>query len=241
MKRWFILGVLGLGVLASCSVKEDRSDCPCWLTVRASYPNEAVSAWYGEKTLFEGLIGQQVDRKVPRGAVNVVTSLGSFTAPVGSQMDKLYATRTHVDTRGEEAEIAPFLNKQFATVYLEYSDTEDGRVGYTLEVFGQIKGADKRTLQPVDGTFRCLLEASSGRGYEVRLPRQKNDSVVINRYDTNGNMLSPIPLGKIIQEAGFDWEAESLGDIIILADIPATSFQITVMQWDGPITMTVTI
>ena len=50
MKRIVTLGILGLAVLVSCSVKEDRTDCPCWLTVRASYPNEVVSAWFGTHT-----------------------------------------------------------------------------------------------------------------------------------------------------------------------------------------------
>lgn len=27
MRRWILIGLLGLGALASCSVKEDRSDC----------------------------------------------------------------------------------------------------------------------------------------------------------------------------------------------------------------------
>ena len=155
--------------------------------------------------------------------------------------DELFASATTVDTRAEEVEIVPFLNKQFATVYLEYLDTENGRLNCILEAKGNVKGADRRTLQPVTGVFRCKVEESEERGYELRLPRQKDDSIVINRYDEKGDALSPIPLGQIIRQAGFDWQAESLGDIVILADVPTKSFQITVMQWDGPITMTVTI
>ena len=64
---------------------------------------------------------------------------------------------------------------------------------------------------------------------------------MLNRWTADGDELPSIPLGQIIQKAGFDWTTGSLGDIEILADIPATTFQITVMDWQGPITMTVTI
>ena len=127
MRRVIILGILGLVALGSCSVKEDRSDCPCWLTVRASYPNELVSAWYGTQPIFQDEDGQQVDRKVPRGDVDVVASRGRFTVPLGEQMAELFASVSHVDTRAEELEVIPHLHKQFATVYLEFQDTDDDK------------------------------------------------------------------------------------------------------------------
>ena len=63
---------------------------------------------------------------------------------------------------------------------------------------------------------------------------------MLNRWTADGEELSPIPLGQIIQKAGFDWTAENLGDVSILADLPAQTFQITVQDWYGPVTMTVT-
>ena len=146
-----------------------------------------------------------------------------------------------IDAFAEEMEIAPSLNKQFARVYLEFQDADDGRVDYTLEVQGNVKGADKHTLQPVEGTFRCTPDESSDRGYEVRVPRQKDDSLMLRQFNEDGEELSPIPIGQIIMKAGFDWTRESLGDISILANIPEMSFLITILDWEGPITMTVTI
>ena len=103
-----------------------------------------------------------------------------------------------------------------------------------------MKGADKRTLQPVTGPFRCTPTASSGRGYEVNVPRQKDDSLVLRQYDEDGVEFSPIPIGQIIRKAGFDWTQESLGDVSIIADIPESTFLITITDWDG-VSMTVKI
>ena len=44
-----------------------------------------------------------------------------------------------------------------------------------------------------------------------------------------------------IRKAGFDWTKESLGDVSILCDLPAQSFTITVMEWEGPVTFEITI
>lgn len=241
MKRIVTLGILGLAVLVSCSVKEDRTDCPCWLTVRASYPNEVVSAWYGTHTLFEGLMGEQIDRQVPRGTVDLVASRGNFTVPPGQQMDELFATALQVDTQCEEAEAIPFLNKQFARIYFLFKDAEDGRLDIRLEAIGYVRGVDKRTLEPLQGPFSCTPVENPDGGYVFRAPRQMDSSLMLNRWSKDGEELSPIPLGQIIEKAGFDWKEESLGDIQIQADIPASTFQITVMAWEGPITMTVTI
>jgi hypothetical protein len=156
-------------------------------------------------------------------------------------MDELFATAMQVDTQCEEAEAIPFLNKQFARIYFVFKEAEEGRLNIRLEAVGNIKGADKRTLEPVQGAFGCTPDDNPDGGYVFRAPRQKDNSLMLNRWTADGDELPSIPLGQIIQKAGFDWTTESLGDIEILADIPASSFQITVMDWQGPITMTVTI
>ena len=155
-------------------------------------------------------------------------------------MDELFATALQVDTQCEEAEVIPFLNKQFARIYLEFKEADEGRLNIIMEVSGNVKGADKRTLEPVQGAFSCTLDDNPDGGYVFRAPRQKDNSLLLNRWTAEGEELSPIPLGQIIQKAGFDWTAESLGDVSIMADMPTQTFQITVMDWYGPVTMTVT-
>lgn len=228
-------------LLTACSVKEDRGDCPCWLSVRGSGPDCKVSAWLGTRLLFEDLDGTQTDLQVPRGIVDVLVSHGDFLVPEGRQMNELFASLTPVDTQCEVSEVTPPLNKQFARINLEFVGSENGRMEGRLEVIGNVKGADRRTLVPVAGAFRCTPDESSDMGYEVRVPRQKDDSLMLLRYSQYGEVLSPIPLGQIIREVGYDWTQDSLSDIIIRADTSASTFRITVMKWDGPVIINVTI
>ena len=233
------MGILGLVALVSCSIKEDRSDCPCYLTVDAERA-VSVDGWFGTRSLFN-VIGGFVDRQVPRGIVDIVASHGRFSVPEGQQMDSLFARRIPVDTDGESAFARVTLCKNFATIELDFKDEDDGRTVYDLLATGTVSGADARTLEPVKGPFSCVPEpVTDGRGYAFRVPRQKDESLRLE-LSNNGSPVETIDLGYLIAKTGFDWKAESLGDIAILCDLPAHTFTITVKDWDGPVIFNITI
>ena len=233
------MGIAGLVALCSCSVKEDRSDCPCWITVMAK-ESTSLSAWYGSQRILDNHSGGLVDHTVPRGIVDIVASEGNFTVPEGQQMSELFAQLQHLDTDGEFASTGIELKKQFATVSLDFKDEADGRTGYDILIEGNYIGADNRTLAPIEGIFRCVPDEAKERGYTFRVPRQKDDSLrAVLTY--NGNEVDSIPIGVLIRKAGFDWTRESLGDVSILADLPAHTFTITIMEWEGPVTFDITI
>ena len=234
-----MIGILGLVALVSCSIKEDRSDCPCYLTVDAERVI-SVDGWFGTKSLFN-VIGGFVDRQVPRGIVDIVASHGRFSVPEGQQMDSLFAKRIPVDTDGESAYARVTLCKNFATIELDFKDEDDGRTDYDLLATGTISGADARSLNPVEGPFSFIPEPKTdGRGYAFRVPRQKDETLKL-LLSKDGNTVETIDLGHLIAKTGFDWKAESLGDIAILCDLPAHTFTITVKEWEGPVTFEITI
>ena len=237
--RMTVGAIAGLVALGSCSVKEDRSDCPCWLTVEAE-STATLTGWYGSQRIFDGHKGGFVDRMVPRGDVAIISSRGEFTVAEGRQMDELFAELLHVDTDGEKAFAKVQLKKQFATVTLDFKESEDGRTDYDIIVKGNIQGADFKTLEPKDGPFRCIPEAAPERGYQFRVPRQKDNSLMAELWSEDA-LVDTIPVGELIAKARFDWKRESLGDIRILADLPAKTFTITVMEWEGPVTFEITI
>lgn len=234
-----MMGILGLVALVSCSVKEDRSDCPCWITVIADKAI-SLSAWYGNQKILDNHRGGLEDHTVPRGIVDLVANKGVFIVPEGEQMGELFAQLQHLNTNAETAHTGIELQKQFATVYLDFKDEDDGRTGYDIQINGNYVGADIRTLAPVEGCFRCVPEDSPERGYMFRVPRQKDDSLsAVLSY--NGKEVETIPVGELIRKAGFDWTKQSLGDVSILADLPAHTFTITIMEWEGPVTFEITI
>ena len=233
------MGILGLVALVSCSVKEDRGDCPCYLTVDAER-TVSVDGWFGTRSLFN-VNGGFVDRQVPRGIVDIVASHGRFSIPEGQQMDSLFARRIPVDTDGESAYARVTLCKNFATIELDFKDEDDGRTDYDLLATGTISGVDVRSLNPVEGSFSFVPEPNTdGRGYAFRVPRQKDETLKL-LLSKDGNIVETIDLGYLVAKTGFDWKAESLGDIAILCDLPAHTFTITVKDWDGPVIFNITI
>lgn len=234
-----MMGILGLVALVSCSVKEDRGDCPCYLTVDAERA-VSVDGWFGTRSLFN-VNGGFVDRQVPRGIVDIVASHGRFSVPEGQQMDSLFARRIPVDTDGESAYARVTLCKNFATIELDFKDEDDGRTDYDLLATGTISGVDVRSLNPVEGSFSFVPEPNTdGRGYAFRVPRQKDETLKL-LLSKDGNTVETIDLGHLVAKTGFDWKAESLGDIAILCDLPAHTFTITVKDWDGPVIFNITI
>ena len=233
------MGILGLVALVSCSVKEERGDCPCYLTVDAER-TVSVDGWFGARSLFN-VNGGFVDRQVPRGIVDIVASHGRFSVPEGQQMDSLFARRIPVDTDGESAYARVTLCKNFATIELDFKDEDDGRTDYDLLATGTISGVDVRSLNPVEGPFSFIPEPKTdGRGYAFRVPRQKDETLKL-LLSKDGNIVETIDLGHLVAKTGFDWKAESLGDIAILCDLPAHTFTITVKEWEGPVTFEITI
>lgn len=233
------MGILGLVALVSCSVKEDRGDCPCYLTVDAER-TVSVDGWFGTRSLFN-VNGGFVDRQVPRGIVDIVASHGRFSIPEGQQMDSLFARRIPVDTDGESAYARVTLCKNFATIELDFKDEDDGRTDYDLLATGTISGVDARSLNPEEGSFSFVPEPNTdGRGYAFRVPRQKDETLKL-LLSKDGNIVETIDLGYLVAKTGFDWKAESLGDIAILCDLPAHTFTITVKDWDGPVIFNITI
>ena len=235
------MGILGLVALVSCSIKEDRSDAACWITVTADN-STSLSAWFGSQRILDNHQGGLEDHMVPRGIVDLVASVGDFTVPEGQQMNELFAQLIPLNTDGEFAYAGVELKKPFATVYLDFKEEDDGRASYDLEVAGTVSGADIHTLMPVEGVFRCTPKplADENRGYALRVPRQKDESLTL-RLLNQGEIVDTIPLGELIRKAGFDWTKESLGDVSILCDLPAHTFTITVMEWEGPVTFEITI
>ena len=201
----------------------------------------SLSAWFGNQRILDNHSGGLVDHTVPRGIVDLVASEGSFTAPEGEQMSELFAQLQHLETDGEFASTGIELKKQFATVSLDFKDEDDGRTEYDLLAIGNVSGADIRTLEPVEGVFRCPPDPIvDGRGYSFRVPRQKDDSLTL-LLQSNGDTVDTIPLGELIARAHFDWTRESLGDVAILCDIPARTFTISIMEWEGPVIFEITI
>ena len=241
-------------VLSSCSIKEDRSGCPCLLTVDLTKVLDTgitpPSWWDRGLTLVLYSGDREFDRmdcryeearpeyefKVPKGDVGVSGILGlsagtlsgrAVRYPEGVESDRLFVSGQTVACYGETARAVLEMNKQFSQVEIAGLETFDER----MEVTAGSSGLDVLTCEALEGRFRFPLACGDDGLCRFRMPRQQTDDLMILMYDGSGRLDNSIPLGKYLTAIGYDWTAPSLADVSIRIDYVAASIQIVVGDW----------
>ena len=207
--------------MAACSIKEDRTPCPCWLSIdftKVSQKNVNVAAW-GDAELFSERIAvkdylepESYEKTVPKGYVHtsvisgerdMVRSGAHLNIPLGHDADSIFAHAASVECLGEFAKDTAELHKQFARVFMTVEIPEGHEYPYTFRVCSDVCGMDMRDLSPVEGEFRYDLRLGVDNISMFCIPRQKEDGgqLRILIYD-KGEVIETIPLAQWINKMG---------------------------------------
>lgn len=225
---------------ASCSVKEDRSACPCILSLYTSeVPGKcvAVQVWNTDGGCVAGgeTDGGLLELEVPRGHLLVTACSGLASCqllggvvsiPRGAQMDELCAWRAEVDCSGEGASQLLFLHKQWATVNLQLQNYPDTGPAPVLKIEGMVNGYDLASGLPVEGGFLFRPTLGGSGDVAFRLPRQMGGELLL--------AVGPkvLAIGDMIVQSGYDWTAPDLDDIYMLVDYLDSTVKIWISDWE---------
>jgi|GEM_PF-1441914 len=255
MRKTIIL-TLALSLLLSvaCSVKEDRTDCPCWLDYHFHvYPRNLIhlSAWNGEQLFMEEInlsdYPKYYERTLSRGMVTTAAFVGksrmsirqdSLIIPRGFDCDSLLTYHNLVDCRGDSAQDTVKLHKQYSTIYLKMTNDEPGPYPFRLVVRSNVCGLRYTTDEPLDGEFEIeLQETFEYNSYEFRIPRQKDGSMAMDVY-RGEEQIGSINLGSAILEMmssseAFNWDSPDLGDIYLNVDLAKSKISVQVEPWNN--------
>ena len=250
----FIMFMTVMLLLPSCFVKEDRDECPCWMTVempdrvghdgsvvlrlRGNSDEDAMDCAFKMAETLNTEVGT-LEYEVPRGSVGVsVVNSARLAVPVGEQMDSLYGFFKPYHTRCESVKCDVELHKEFCTVSFTLVD-EHYESPYDIEVRGNISGVSPWDLVPVNGAFKYAPVAEEGV-YQVRVPRQVDASLEMVLL-SNQEIVSRLPLGEYIIRSGYDWAATDLSDVSVALDLEKQQVMVTVSGWDGVVMMDIVI
>ena len=238
----------------SCSIKEDRTACPCLLTVDLSRTLDAgitPPAWWDKGlqiSLFRnqecflsenhrlGQVQPAYDYPVEKGDVGVTGILGLEAGILsareiryreGCQADRLYVSSRVVPCYGETARTVLEMYKQFSNIEIRGLDSFD----YRMEVTAGCDGLDVLERKALEGPFRFVLHCDEDGVCRFRMPRQEHDDLRILLWDASGHLDNAIPLGAYMTGIGYDWHAPSLSDVSIHVDFVTASISITVDDW----------
>lgn len=253
----FFVSATFIALAVSCSVKEDRTPCPCWVEVHFEERGEVFApvnllgfsdGYTFNDTFRAELYPDCYVREVEKGMYHFVSMEGAgrnqklhdryMLIEYGEQADSVYWHHAQVDATGEEAKVVVDFAKQFATVFLDIRKEPGDMNSYAFSADGNVCGFDIITGEPVSGAFSCQPSPLPGSAITTfRVPRQKDDSMQLRiTYDDGEGHASSssYPLGEYIGRLGYDWTTPDLRDIHITVDVIGGRINIGVAGWEHP-------
>lgn len=237
----------------SC-VKENRVDCPCWLDIFVGEcepiaRNVTVSAHNNGRIFSEEIDVRDYpdfyEHTVGKGLVNVAAYAGRIyqvehydTLQIrrGYQCDSIFSHHNTVECFYEFAYDTLRLHKQFSTVFLKMDNPEGGPYPFRLVVKGNVNGIRFTDNEPTLGPFEYELQEYKDNEFRFRIPRQLDNSLIMEVYDKNDILLETLPFGEAIaahmkDDGSFTWKSLDLGDIYIGVDYSRAIVSVVVNAW----------
>ena len=253
--------LISIALAASCSVLEDREDCPCRLRVevrkrcRLTPEREIQIILRSDVTAVSREeshpLGEWQDlhfeMQIPKGTVRAdgyvglkhcLREDGCLSIPYGLPADSLYWVSGTAEAIGETAVLPLRIRKEYCRLSLEFLFDEEGAFPYTAVVRSTTAGLRLEDGSPVEGPFRCIPEETASARFETLIPRQlfPEDLILEIRRKSDppsGTPLSEIPFGRLIDGSGaFSWEDEDLKDLLFRFDYAHSELTLEVTDWE---------
>jgi len=237
-------------LLFSCSVKEDRLDCPVQLSLDiSSYGIEdqgLVISTTNENVIikqyyYPGLSDSLLLFSMPKGELFIsgITTLSScyvadmkVLCPEGRQYDRLFTYSNTIKAMGEYASDRIIMHKQYTLLELDLAHiiTKDDFVD-KLTVKGNYSGLDLIDGTPLTLPYKTRCDCIDSTHFLVRVPRQGDDRLELDLVMSSGKILT-FPIGTMLRQSGFDWNAEDLDDARIEIVTIEAGVTITIQDWE---------
>ena len=241
--------VLLLCCLASCYVKEDRSACPCFLSVAVENPSpgQPVGLRFrceGFELLREVTADTVLVVPVPKQEVEVLalsgaalpSDSGRLQIPLGYDSPPLYLFRGQVDARADTAFVNVLLHKHFCRLSMHFDGPPGWGEPYWAEVRGRVDGIDLDG-EPSGGDFSCRLD----NGGSVRRPRQDPEEELWLDVAMPDRVVRSFTLGTQMLNAGYDWTAADLEDLDLRLDFSVTTLTLHLGDFSSVVPLEVEI
>ena len=252
--RRLAAALIFVSAFASCTVKEDRTPCPCYVEFTFVERGEVFGivnlfGWkegerfrdsfdpvdYPDKYI-KAVSKEQLYITVYEGVKNQKIRGNNLIVDYGNQADSVYAYTEFVDATGEKAYVDVDFHRQFATVYLDIRKSPEDMNNYSFRVDGNTCGFNMIDFSPVMGAFRCVPTPTRESSIVTfRLPRQHDNSLTLHlSYDDKSGhpASSTLPLGIYIERLSYDWTQPDLQDIFMSVDIINGKLSIGVDGWE---------
>lgn len=241
-------------LLASCSIKEDRSGCPCYLIldvdnfVDGGFSRGGAVAFSGQGLDFAGRVdleacyGCGYVRAVPRVPIDLACAAGIHTCSFegakvmvkpGSQADSIMSFACKVVPDADELVVKAVPHKQFCVLHMIAEPPEE-YASNNVMITGRYAGLDLLVLSPVEGGMESPGRHCEDGSFEARLLRQADDAgLEVVMLSGSGEVLYNIDLTQALKDASYDWGKEDLDDVTMRVDYAKAVVSIEISEWDS--------
>ena len=254
-----VTAILAAAVSQGCSIKEDRSMCPCSFDLDFSQVEislaDATEVSIGAADGFlyydpdagEGMVEEFRDGVpsllynviVPKSTlkVSVVCESGylfstdtGISIPLGEECPPVFMHYSEVEAYSERCTEQVRLHKDYCNIAIRMLSS-DGDYPFELTVSGNVNGINPdRSVTQGDFSYSFVPDMY-GHG-DVRVPRQTDSSLILQIRE-DGRILREFALGEYIAETGYKWTDDDLEDIEVSIDYAHTYITIDVESWAG--------
>lgn len=235
----------------SCSVREDRSGCPCILTLDVSDcprfgADLSIKVWSDGEENFSGIIrsaehpsgwscrtGRNTAEYfacIPLGTM--VSDRHSIKTAPGNQADSIFAYGKILSTRDETVLDKVFLHKHHMQLDVVFAKDGTGRSGVgQVSVNADFNGLSLPSMEPLEGEYSFKTVPEEGR-CRIRLPRQGDGSITMDVTAEDGSSLATVDVGSLLDKAGYSWDSVDLADVELDLSEIEVGIAITVTGWE---------
>jgi len=244
----FLICVLAVVMAAGCSIKEDRSGCPCRLVLDFSEVDTSVVkslellGLAEDRTVFSDMLPCDEFRNeyvcdVSRAPLrvniwNVMTDRSEHSEgiviPYGCECPQLYMHSFVADAVGEVWYGKVRLRKNYCRLTVVMEDCDQIPYSFTFRGCVDGYGADG---MPSKGDFSCVAYPENVENPYALIPRQLDNSLMLD-IDDGTRVVKTFALGEYIAATGYDWSLPDLKDMTIVIDYSMTYIKIAISGWD---------
>lgn len=260
MRNFTFISILLSLILASCSIKEDRTLCDCWLTVDASCmdPIKTRRPMDGLTMLFDNDNGysmrdeisyEELDStdmvlyRLPRRLTEIVAVSGDDSVNVAGSSycpmqhhktyPRIFSWHEKTDLNLEEKTIVPKPNKHHCVVHVTVAPemgAEDGDL--VVKVSGQVIGMDLWTNRPINGDFFETLPVGTDGMVDIVIPRQYDQHEVTMSIYREAKPVIHVNLSRLMLEEGYDWSKADLDDVSYFIENFYIEGLVKILPWE---------
>ena len=247
--------------LLSCSVKEDRAECPVNVTVLTDRfmqqgMNEGMISFAADELInretisFLSYVRGGYEQACPRNYARAAVLAGVENSRVedeelfvnpGCQAGRVWAFGTSFSADQDEYVVDAIPHKQYCLVKFLFDGSPTAPEGYPwrFRLVAECAGMDIYSLAPLPGTYNPAIGPNAVGEWLCILPRQRSNNMQLEVFrpfedsETEGPTEYVIDLGKAFEKLGYDWTAEDLKDIEVKVGFVNAEMSLTIEDWEG--------